>query len=805
MTASPLHLRRLVFCRLLAVLAAVAWGATAGAQATSEGPDDPPRVASVRLTGDLGPFDEEALRELLRTRPNRRFLGIPGITPGLWTYRLGNAGILPRPVARAFVRSGEPPAVLELDDVEADRLRLEALYQQEGFREAVVAAAVDTTGENSVRVAFRIEPGPPSTVASVRYEGLDALGAEARRRLARRTLLDLAVPRTVDTLAFDARGQRLAETDLLAERRRLLAFLRDEGYARITRDSIRAIAFEAGPRRYAIAFRIRPGPRYVFGDVRFEVAGPAESPLRTDTIRVGEGTATARIDDEPALDTDLLVRSLRFEPGEQYRRSDLLGTKRRLERTGVFSFSEITALPDSLARTDGASAPGDTVPRVAHRIVLRTRQRHNLRLEGFVLQRTGLLTPEGSNLGGDELGFGVGAAYRNANAFGGGEAFGVRASGSVAGEFGAFPTAQGEVTTSLAYPYLVPPFGFIERVFDPSDTRTQLSLGFLTARRDELRLLIRGRASAGLRLDVNHTPTLASLLDVVDFRLSDPDTLGGFSDEFLDLVEDPVARAFVLDDYTRPQVNNAFRYTLRAVTADLFRRDRGYVREIAAEVGGNVPYLLDRFVFTPDTLEGTLPGLPIFGGSSRLEYRPYARFVGDVREYRPVGRLTTLAAKAIIGIAHPTGDAPVVPFDRRFYVGGANSVRGWELRSLGPGDVRPGEAAFVQGGDIKLELGLELRTILLRNLFAADWSLALFSDAGNVWFGPRNPTDAGRFRAGEFYDEIAVGAGVGLRVGWDFLILRFDLGWQVHSPVPGTGLFPEGNRPLFHFGIGQAF
>ena len=796
--AAPLRLcvRPLVFGWLL-----LAFAAPAGAQVVL--PDEPLRVADVDLTGDLGPFDAEELRELLRTRPNRRFLGIPGITPGLWTYRLGTAGVLPGPIARAFARSGEPPAVLEPVDVEADRVRLETLYRQEGFREAAVAAAVDTVSDDRVRVRFRIAPGAPSTIASVCYEGLDVLDADARRRLTRETVLRLDVPRSVDTLAFAARGQRLSEPDLLAERRRVIAFLRDEGFARVTRDSVRAVAFEAapeaGPLAYDIALRVRPGPRYAFGDVRFDVEGPAEDAPRFDTVAVGAGTVTARIEGEPALDADLLVRSLRFQPGEVYSQQDVLATKRRLERTGVFSFSEITPLPG------GEAAPGDTVPRIAHRIALRTRRRHSIRLEGFVLQRTGLLTSGGSNIGGDELGFGVGAAYRNANAFGGGEAFEVRASGSVAGEFGAFPTAQGEVSAALGYPYLIPPFGFIERALDPFNTRTQLSVGFLTARRDELRLLIRGRASAGLRLEVQHTPTLSSLLDVVDFGLSDPDTLSGFADAFLDLVEDPVARAFVLDDYTRPQVNNALRYTIRAVTADLFRRDEGYARELAVEVGGNAPYLLDRYVFTPDTTEGTIPGLPLFGGESRLEYRPYVRFVNDVREYRPVRRLTTLAAKAIVGVAHPTGDAPVVPFDRRFYVGGANSVRGWQLRTLGPGGVPPGESAFVQGGDVKLELGLELRTILLRDLFAANWSLALFSDAGNVWLGPRNPSDAGRFRFGDFYEEIAVGAGTGLRVAWDFLILRFDLAWQVHSPVPGTGLFPEGSRPRFHFGIGQAF
>jgi outer membrane translocation and assembly module TamA len=785
----------LALCWLLLVLAAPA-------EAQPGPPDEPVRVADVDLTGDLGPFDGEELHALLRTRPNRRFLGIPGVTPGLWTYRLGESGVLPQFLSRAFVRSGEPPAVLEPTDVETDRERLEALYRQEGFRNATVTAAVDSIGADRVRVRFDIAPGPPSTVETVRYEGLAGLDDQSRRRFARETLLRLDVPRTVDTLAFPARGQRLSEPDLLAERRRMITFLRDEGFARVTRDSIRAVAFEVDSLTYDVAFRIQPGARYAFGDVHFEVEGPAEDAVRSDTFAVGEGVVTVQIEDEPALDAGLLVRSIRFRPGESYSQRDLLATKRRLERTGVFSFSEITSLPGAAPDT---AASGDALPRIAHRIALRTRQRHRIRLEGFVLQRTGLLTPGGSNLGGDELGFGVGASYRNANAFGGGEAFEVRTSGSVAGEFGAFPTAQGEVSAALGYPYLIPPFGFIERALRPFNTRTQLSLGLLTARRDELRLLIRGRASAGLRLDVQHTPTLSSLLDVVDFRLSDPDTLSGFADAFLDLVEDPVARAFVLDDYTRPQINNAVRYTLRAVTADLFRRDEGYAREFAAEVGGNVPYLLDRYVFTPDTTEGTIPGLPLFGGESRLEYRPYVRFIGDVREYRPLGRLTTIAAKAIVGVAHPTGDAPVVPFDRRFYVGGANSVRGWQLRTLGPGGVRPGEAAFVQGGDVKLELGFEWRRILLRDLFAADWALALFSDAGNVWLGPRNPSDEGRFRVGDFYEEIAVGAGAGLRVAWDFLILRFDLAWQVHSPVPGTDLFPEGNRPLFHFGIGQAF
>ena len=85
------------------------------------------------------------------------------------------------------------------------------------------------------------------------------------------------------------------------------------------------------------------------------------------------------------------------------------------------------------------------------------------------------------------------------------------------------------------------------------------------------------------------------------------------------------------------------------------------------------------------------------------------------------------------------------PNSRRVYVGGASSVRGWGLRELGPGrstldtTATPGGTTNVLGGDIKLEASVEWRQSFLRNVLAADWMGVLFTDAGNVWFGPRNP------------------------------------------------------------------
>jgi outer membrane protein assembly factor BamA len=92
-------------------------------------------------------------------------------------------------------------------------------------------------------------------------------------------------------------------------------------------------------------------------------------------------------------------------------------------------------------------------------------------------------------------------------------------------------------------------------------------------------------------------------------------------------------------------------------------------------------------------------------------------------------------------------------------------------------------------------------------VLAADWILAFFVDAGNVWFGPRNPGDPdGRFRFPSVVRELGVGSGVGLRVAWEYIIIRLDLAFKVHDPIRrGTFLPGRLEHSLIHFGIGHAF
>lgn len=165
-----------------------------------------------------------------------------------------------------------------------------------------------------------------------------------------------------------------------------------------------------------------------------------------------------------------------------------------------------------------------------------------------------------------------------------------------------------------------------------------------------------------------------------------------------------------------------------------------------------------------------------------------------------------------LGIAYPYGNSKVLPFEKRYFSGGANSVRGWSVRSLGPGKYkeRDGRINFInQTGDMKLDLNAEYRTHLF-------WKLggALFIDAGNIWtLRDYDIQPGGKFRLKDFPSQLAVSYGAGLRFNFDYFILRFDLGMKAINPAYEEEdeehypiLHPRFSRDYaFHFAVGLPF
>ena len=164
-----------------------------------------------------------------------------------------------------------------------------------------------------------------------------------------------------------------------------------------------------------------------------------------------------------------------------------------------------------------------------------------------------------------------------------------------------------------------------------------------------------------------------------------------------------------------------------------------------------------------------------------------------------------------VGVAYPYGNSRALPFEKRYFSGGANSVRGWSVRSLGPGGYKgssDGQMDFIkQSGDIKLDLNVEYRTHLFWKLIGA-----AFIDAGNIWtIRSDSEQEDGVFKFNKFYKQIAVAYGLGIRFDLDYLILRFDGGMKAINPMEtGKGRYPI-TRPrfsrdfAFHFAVGYPF
>ena len=194
-----------------------------------------------------------------------------------------------------------------------------------------------------------------------------------------------------------------------------------------------------------------------------------------------------------------------------------------------------------------------------------------------------------------------------------------------------------------------------------------------------------------------------------------------------------------------------------------------------------------------------------------IAYAQYAKFDIDYTRMFKFDTHNTLAAHVGLGVAYPYGNSTILPFEKRYFSGGANSVRGWSVRSLGPGKFRgkDGRIDFInQTGDMKLDMNLEYRTLLF-------WKLngAFFIDAGNIWT-LRDYADqpGGQFKWNEFYKQIAVAYGIGLRLNFDYFILRFDMGMKAINPAYETRqehyaiAHPDFGRDFtFHFAVGLPF
>ncbi len=223
------------------------------------------------------------------------------------------------------------------------------------------------------------------------------------------------------------------------------------------------------------------------------------------------------------------------------------------------------------------------------------------------------------------------------------------------------------------------------------------------------------------------------------------------------------------------------------------------------------------------TIRGLSGGKSSFGRLTSVNYSQYVRVDAEYKHYFN-RRHSTLVMRAYGGIGIPYGKSNVLPYIKQFTAGGPNSLRAWRLRSLGPGsyfnpDINKPDIFPDQTGEMKLEGNIEYRFDIM-NLFSGFMKIkgAVFLDAGNIWNLQKNPYKPGsEFRPDRFYQDIAVGSGVGIRLDFSYAVLRLDVGtplkepyisenygWILHTIKPWDRRWRKKNL-VFNFAVGYPF
>ena len=406
--------------------------------------------------------------------------------------------------------------------------------------------------------------------------------------------------------------------------------------------------------------------------------------------------------------------------------------------------------------------------------------------------------PEGTNTSGD-LGAAVSLTYQNRNIFKGSETFTMK----VRGAYEAIRGLEGysnqdfieySIEGRLTFPRFIVPFLSAESRRRNTAT-SEVSLMYDSQDRPEFHRRV---LSSGWRYQWKKQGHPDSYrFDVLDLNYV-----------FMPWISDTFRKEY-LDNPSNSNVILRYNYE------DLFIMKMGF-----GYTYNNGRVALKTNVESAGNLLGL--GTAIFGGSKNVngQYRvfdiAYAQYVkADVDFARNLlgrGSKDQLIFHVGLGVAYPYGNSKVLPFEKRYFSGGANSVRGWTVRSLGPGRYKDkdGRINFItQTGDLKLDLNLEYRTHLF-------WKFngAAFLDAGNIWtLRQYDEQVGGQFSIKGLITDLAVSYGLGLRLNFDFFVLRFDLGMKAVNPAYQTEdeahyplIHPRFSRDFaFHFAVGMPF
>lgn len=573
------------------------------------------------------------------------------------------------------------------------------------------------------------------------------------------------------------------------ERDLITTHLRDNGYFLFTKDYIvYEVDTNLMQNKADITIRIdgKKHDKYeieevfIYPDFKMNDTGPFDTVAHTFSLR--KKSPEYRFDFIYSKDPKIHLRTfdqvIQIRPGEQFSQKKISQTYKTLGGLKIYNISNIYF--------DTIPGGNDTVKPLKCDITLQKGKVHYYNIQ-----------IEGNNSGGD-LGASGSISYRNSNIFRGSEVLRITLRGGVQAqrvddyidEEGLFNTKELGIDASIIFPRFLSPIK-LNRFVTEYQPKTVLSTGYNVQIRP---LYSRYIGVASFSYDWKTTTKIEHILTPVNLNIVKvlPDDLFAFLLAF-------ETNQRIKDQYTDHLIFG-LNYSFIFNNQNIKKKDHDFFYlKFDIETSGNLLSLFNNTSLITES-DGHHE---IFG----IRYAQFFKYQFDFRFYHYFDSNNTLAMRFMYGQGIAYGNSNDLPFEKSFYAGGANGMRGWRFRGLGPGEFKNEYDYDMEHiGDLQLETNIEYRFPIY-----AFFKGALFSDMGNIWTLSNNESfPGGQFKFDKFYKQIAVDAGFGLRLDFSFFLIRLDAAAPICDPA-----YDEGSRwrisklqwsdVVWNFAIGYPF
>ena len=743
--------------------------------------------------------DKDGLDTYVRQSPNKKIFGLDFY---VWVYEHANPE--KHDWWNNFKRKiGEEPVLLDSALTVKSVQNLETYLQTRGYFSSDVECKVDTIAKRRrVKMTYKIEQGLPTRIDSLSYDFRDS------------SLRSVILADTAASLLN--RGDILDISRLDDERNRIAAWLNNRGYFDFTANNISydvdttergldaAVTMivrptlvgynERGGQIYEnnAVYRLRNINIYPTYDPMLRSTSGFKADAVIDTTYYNGLTIIRDLNTTPQLRNAVLRRTVPLYPNYIYNASQISRTNKELMSMGFFSNSKV-----AFERVNQGDSYLTFIGEEAEKNMLVDSRERYLDCNIYVtpaLKQSMKVEVEASTTS-TFYGLAATLGYSNTNAFRGAEAFDISARFGFefmyARDVEKRSAQELGLTLGLSFPRFLSPF-WNKPGMKISHPRTRLELAFDYQNRPYYcRNIFTTRWAYSWQQGARSSLVIRPVdINWIDVKSVDEAFLSDIDNQYLRTSFESQLTAGLSASWVYNTQRSNFDQNVTVVRANL-------------ETAGNLLQGLEKLFSHP--AEGK-DYYEIFG----IRYSQYVRADLSASHKIDLGHKMALAGRLFggVGVTYGNSMGRSIPFDRMFYCGGANSMRGWVPRTLGPGN-KPevhDNTYPAQVGDVRLEANLEFR-------FPIWWifNAAVFVDAGNVWYlrdtEDNNPEEVLHFD--NFYRQLGLNTGVGLRIDVTFIVLRLDLGIQLHNPGRPVGErwihnFKWKNMAL-NFGVGYPF